>query len=253
MTFTRAYRVILLAGLLGVGACATHPVLSPTAPAPGAAVACIDAAALDLRRLLAPPPADGSPETRAELDELMRLQAVRTAAQAERARGDAALSLTRLAEALGTPVALTEASAPKTLQLVAEAAAAENAVVGPGKDRFARHRPYVLEPRLEPIVTRPTTASYPSGHAAWAYTVGLVLADLVPERRGPILARAEEFARNRSVAGVHYLSDVRAGEIAGTAVAAALFACAAFRQEEAAAAPELRGLLGLPSAPAAAP
>ena len=61
-----------------------------------------------------------------------------------------------------------------------------------------------------------------------------------------LLARADEFARNRIVAGVHYPTDVEAGKVAGTAIAASLFACPAFQAEEAAAIPELRRTLGLP-------
>ena len=240
--------ILLLAGLAAgsLPTLAAAPAPDAAAP-PGDVARCVAGAALDLQRLLAPPPAQGSADTRAELDELLQLQATRTPAQVERARGDAELSVARFADALGNPAPLTDAAAPRTTQLLRDAAAAELAVVGPAKDRFARPRPYVVDTRLEPVVPRPTSAAYPSGHAAWAYTVGLVLADMVPERRSQILARAQEFARNRSLAGVHYPSDVLAGEIAGTAIAASLFACPAFQAEEAAATPELRKALGLPA------
>jgi len=65
-----------------------------------------------------------------------------------------------------------------------------------------------------------------------------------------ILARAEEYAHNRNVGGVHYPSDVQAGQVAGTVIAAMLFACPAFQSEERAAGRELRAALGLPAAPA---
>src|SRR5262249_10212200 len=103
--------------------------------------------------------------------------------------------------------------------------------------------------RLEPVIATPKSAAYPSGHSTWAHAAGLVLADMIPERRAQILARADEFAHNRSVAGVHYPSDIRAGEIAGTVVAGALFGCVTFQREEAAAEAELRAALGLAPKP----
>ena len=120
-----------------------------------------------------------------------------------------------------------------------------SAVIGPVKDEFARPRPFKLEPRLEPSVPRSGTGSYPSGHAAWAYTAAIVLADMVPERREQIFARAREYAHNRNIGGVHYPSDIEAGRLAATAIAAMLFSCAPFQHEEAAAQAELRHALGL--------
>jgi len=95
-------------------------------------------------------------------------------------------------------------------------------------------------------VPRSGSGSYPSGHAVWAYTAALVLADMVPERREQIFARAREYAHNRNTGGVHYPSDIQAGQLAATAIAAVLFTCAPFEHEEAAATAELRHALGLP-------
>ena len=38
-----------------------------------------------------------------------------------------------------------------------------------------------------------------------------LLADMVPERRHALMARAQEFARQRMVCGVHFPSDLEAG------------------------------------------
>jgi acid phosphatase (class A) len=45
-----------------------------------------------------------------------------------------------------------------------------------------------------------------------------LLSDLVPERRAALEARAEEFARQRMVCGVHFPSDLTAGRQAAEAV-----------------------------------
>src|SRR5579883_873933 len=211
----------LLLALAGLIAAAAAPAVGRTAPADTAH--CVDSATLDLRRILPPPPSAGSPRERAELDELLRIQAERTSSEADLARRDVA----------------------RTVALFRHLSVDETAVLLPAKRAFARPRPFTVEPRLAPVTERPASGSYPSGHSLWAYTTALVLADMVPERRAQLLARADEYAHNRNVAGVHYPSDVEAGKLAGTALAALLFACPAFEREEAAARKELRDALGL--------
>lgn len=106
----RVRSLIFLANiLLAMGACATG------APAPQAASATalpaapysgdhyLTPASLNLYRLLPPPPKAGSAQERAELDELLRLQATRTPAEVKRASEDATVSIFRFADALGSP------------------------------------------------------------------------------------------------------------------------------------------------------
>ena len=82
------------------------------------------------------------------------------------------------------------------------------------KDRFRRLRPYEIEPRLEPCIDDVRgDLSYPSGHATYGYVMAYLLRDMVPERRTQLLARADEFARQRMVCGVHFTSDLEAGRI----------------------------------------
>lgn len=206
---------------------------------------CVDSQSLDLRRILPPPPGIDSPRARAELDELLTIQARRTKSEAELARRDAVRSIFRFADALEDAPGFEAGRLPRTRALFWHLSVDETAVLEPAKRDFARPRPFAIEPRLAPIVARPSSGSYPSGHSMWAYTTALVLADMVPERRARLLARADQYARNRTVAGVHYPSDVEAGRLAGTALAAMLFTCPAFEREEAGARKELRTALGL--------
>ncbi len=238
----------LLFGWLAIAAILPAPITASAATAVFTApdtAHCVSSATLDLARILPPPPAEGSPEERADLDALLRIQATRTPAQIEQAREDAKISLFRFADALGNPRGFTAEKLPLTLELFREIVVDESAVIGASKREFARPRPFTVEPRLNPVIPRPASASYPSGHSTWAYATALVLADMIPERRAQILARADEFAHNRAVAGVHYLSDVEGGRLAGTALAAMLFDCKPFEKQEAAARVELRGALHL--------
>jgi len=61
-------------------------------------------------------------------------------------------------------------------------------------------------------------ASYPSGHATIGYLKALALIEMVPEKREDIFARAEDYAHNRMVCGVHYRSDVEASKLVAYAV-----------------------------------
>jgi acid phosphatase (class A) len=208
----------------------------------------VDASTLDLVRLLPPPPSNDSAETRAELDQMLKIQKKRTDVQISRAQADADISINRFAHALGAPPGFDVNNLPAVTLLFRRITTDEFVIVGTGKDRFARPRPFVLEPRLRPVVEKPPNGAYPSGHTVWGHTVGLVLSEMVPERRAQLMTRAEEYANNRVVAGVHYPSDIESGRMAATAFAAALFASPAFQTDLAAAKAELRQALSLTAA-----
>ena len=71
---------------------------------------------------------------------------------------------------------------------------------------------YEIEPRLKPCIDDVQgDLSYPSGHAAFGYAMAYLLSSLVPERRQALEARADEFARQRMMCGVHFRSDLEAG------------------------------------------
>ncbi len=200
---------------------------------------------LDLYRLLPPPPEAGSARERAELDEMLRIQAARTPAQAQRARADATVSVFRFADALGDPPAFNPQRLPRLAQLFQRIGRDEAAFMDSAKDAFGRPRPFRTESKLSPVVPKPSSASYPSGHATWAVASAIVLSDMVPERRAQIFSRADEYAHNREVGGVHYPSDIAAGHLAGTVFAQELFHSPSFLADENAAAAELRQALGL--------
>ncbi|HTC45555.1 MAG TPA: phosphatase PAP2 family protein [Steroidobacteraceae bacterium] len=209
--------------------------------------AYLSATSLNLYRLLPSPPVAGSAQERAELDELLRIQASRTPAEVQRAREDATVSIFRFADALGNPPQFTRDNLPLTTALFARLEKDESLFMSTAKDAFGRPRPFLTEKRLVPVVAQPPSASYPSGHSTWAVASAIILADMVPERRVQIFARADEYARNREVGGVHYPSDVAAGHLAGTALAVELFNIPRFDADEIAAANELRQALGLPA------
>ena len=144
------------------------------------------------------------------------------------------------------PPQFTPARLPLTTALFMRLGKDESLFLNSAKGAFGRPRPFLTDQRLQPVAPRPPTASYPSGHTTWAVACAIVLSDMVPERRTQLFARADEYGYNREVGGVHYPSDVAAGHLAGTALAASLFQSPAFLSDELAATAELRQALGLP-------
>ncbi|HTU68417.1 MAG TPA: phosphatase PAP2 family protein [Steroidobacteraceae bacterium] len=194
----------------------------------------------------AAPSPPGFAGTRVELDELLELQRTRTKAQVEAAQADRKKDVSRFYAALGLP-AKNAPDLPALHDLTDDVEDDIAPYIRAVKGRFRRLRPYEIEKRLKPCIGDVQgDMSYPSGHAAYGYVMAYLLEELVPERRAELEARADEFARQRLVCGVHFRSDLEAGR-AGARMLVELFdESPGFRADEAAAAQELRAALKLP-------
>ena len=199
-------------------------------------------------RILMTPAAPDSEITKAELAELHRLEANRSAAQTAQAKADDLLeNMFIFKSVLGEK--FDPAKLPLTAAFANRVKNDEGVNATPAKTAFHRVRPYNLDKTLNPVCkTKTKDDSYPSGHATAGYLGALVLIEMVPEKRDAILARADEYAHNRLVCGVHYASDVRASKLVAYAVHAAMDTNPQFQKELAAATAELRLALGLPAA-----
>jgi acid phosphatase (class A) len=224
--------LILIASLFACGSVAAQP-------------ACPAVEPLDLSSVLLAPPCDSCTITKAELAELQALQASRTPEMAAHARADYTRTVERFLAGMNPPIEVKSVGAADRLFECA-AKTAEDAVAK-AKMKFHRTRPYALPDNGLQVLKRVTAdddPSFPSGHATFGAVTGLVLSDMVPELREKISARIEDFGFSRLVSGVHFRSDVYAGEISGAAAAAALLANGEFRSELEAAKPDLRKALG---------
>jgi acid phosphatase (class A) len=190
--------------------------------------------------LLPPPAAEGSAATRAELDALLALQAGRTTATVAFARANKPLDVGQFAQVLG--FTQTRSGELKEFRKLFEHVEDDiRPLVRHAKKTFARRRPFLVDPRITPCLDGVARErSYPSGHAAYAWTMGYLLADLLPEKRTAILARAAQFAEQRRVCGVHYASDIEAGRVAGAWMARRFRAAPGFEADARMAARELR-------------
>lgn len=196
--------------------------------------------------LLPPPPAPGSPALRRDEAAEKRALALRGTPRWTLATADANLTggANAFMCAAGFPIGQTQT--PRLMALLVRAAP-DLGLGGYGaKRKYMRARPFMnngqptCTPDLEPGLRK--DGSYPSGHSAIGYGWGMILADLVPQRRGQLLARGAVFGDSRRICNVHYLSDIEAGQTVAKAVMAKLRADPAYQADFAAAQAEIRAL-----------
>ena len=159
-----------------------------------------------------PFPANTSPETKAELAYLVRLQNTVRPYRAARVRltdDNATETLEAYCSAhglsTGGTLSVAQAARPVLLQL---------------KRLYNRPRPYQLATYMEPgfhamTSTSVHTPAYPSGHSAQTILAALLLSDMHPAHRDAFMALAQEVGVHRMVGGFHFPSDVVYGEEVG--------------------------------------
>jgi undecaprenyl-diphosphatase len=129
--------------------------------------------------------------------------------------------------ALGGLADLRRREFPGTFVWAALAGLAASPLTTAIKSEVGRARPPIADHAIHAAVKLPHGSSFPSGHAATAFAAATVVAVLRPALRWPALGLATIVALSRVYLGVHFLSDVLAGAVLGTAVGLALAAVAA--------------------------
>jgi acid phosphatase (class A) len=203
-----------------------------------------DAKEIDLLMLLPPPPANASPQMKSELGEILKIQVTRTPDMEARAFADATENVWRFADVINNPKFTAEAL-PKFAAFFDRVVETEGSVVDPAKDVWKRPRPHLYSDLVKPVVPLSKSGSYPSGHTTVGTLMGIVLSNMIPEKRAAIMARAWEYGENRLVGGIHYASDIEMGRISGAVIAQAISTHPDFKTDFDAAKAELRGVLGL--------
>ncbi len=228
----------LLAAPSGVAAEPTGAMVPAKAAGASPAPRYVAAEALDFPALLGPPPEPGTVAGQADLEAVVQVQAWRTPEQVAWAQVVDRDTVFNLAAELG-PWFRAE-SLPRATAWFAALGDDIRWLDGAAKAPFRRARPHAVDPRVQPVVTLPKSFSYPSGSACQAFVWAEVLAEIFPEHREALFARAHRAAWGRVIGGVHFPSDVVAGRRLAGAYLAEARKSAAFRAAQAEAGTELR-------------
>ncbi|MFY9739668.1 MAG: phosphatase PAP2 family protein [Candidatus Cybelea sp.] len=189
----------------------------------------LDPAQVDLTVWLPPPPDLGSAQERNDEEKVADEVAARNPSQLAREKAASERSVFFFAGSLGPQ--FNPSRFPVTDLFFARVESDVEKLVDLAKTYWKRPRPNGA------VKNR---GSYPSGHAAFAASAAIVLAQLVPCKREQIFAQARTFAENRIVLGLHYPSDVAAGWTAGTLAVFAMMHDPAFARDFSATKAELQ-------------
>jgi len=207
---------------------------APTPMATQTAQGYLGAAAPDTYRILPPAPVAGTTRYEADRAIFRSTRAFKDTPRWALAQNDVnqAAILKDLSCAVG--VELTSANAPTTTAMILRVGRDVSRATDRPKDIYKRQRPFLVdkgETCIEQSDALAKSPDYPSGHNTWGWTVGLILAELAPDRATEILSRARAFGEGRLVCGVHNLSAVEAGRMNGSIVVAGLHGSAEFRRD----------------------
>lgn len=195
--------------------------------------------------LLPKPPAEGSAEQLADQTAYRDTRALRGSPRWQQAAADVNLKWPQAADtfscALGMPI--SQDQTPHLNMLLRRSLLDAGLATYAAKDHYKRQRPFVVNqdstcaPAEEEALRK--DGSYPSGHAALGWAWALLLTELAPERSDALIARGLAFGQSRMVCGVHWQSDVGAGQTMGAAAVARLHANALFQAQMALAKAEI--------------
>lgn len=231
--------------------------------------------AVDVTRLLSPPPADDESRSR-DLAAVRDWQSARTAAQVADAEESSRVDVFQFRSVLGGE--FTPERLPLTAAFFSRVVRTSIEQLQKSKDCWSRMRPFVVDPTLSPLerslastrlrpgeaaeparpaaplaagspcapppAVREYSPSYPSGHAMVGAITAILLAEMVPERRGALFALGWAQGEARVISGVHFPSDVEAGRILGTTLVGLMETDARFHADLQASRAELRAALG---------
>ncbi len=222
------FHLMLVATLAVASLAPAQDAMKPAAPT--AVLHFTKTDGIDLAVVLPDPPAAGSLAANADIQTVLQVQAARTPEQvawAQTVDKNDLFATYGAGNLLGPD--FKKEKFPLLVALLKDANDDLRPMVDASKKRYARPRPYVVDPRVKICVSLPTNDSYPSGHSYTAFLRAGVLAEVFPEKRAEIFDRAYSICWARVLGGVHYPTDLDAGRRLAEAGVAELKKSAAFR------------------------
>lgn len=175
-----------------------------------------------------PPPAFGSPEFNAALEEVRQISDTRTADQVANAIFWDARAGTQTppgiwseeAARLAVKYHLSERETAHVFALIHMVAFDAIVASHEAKYFYWLLRPSQADPAITTVIPLPNFPSYPSNHAAISAAMAAVLGAMFPAEKTRLEAWAEEAAFSRVLGGIHYRFDGDAGLTLGRKIAA---------------------------------
>jgi len=159
--------------------------------------------------ILTPPPINSSAEAFTEITVLKSYRDLRSAEKIEDIVSENEPETLYVGKY--SLVEYTDGTFPATAQLLKDSYQDVTVITLREKKLFDRVRPSILDATIDTVVPVPGHPAYPSGHSTQQHFVAYVLSELDPLHSADYISRADEIAKNREIAGLHYQSDTRAG------------------------------------------
>jgi acid phosphatase (class A) len=192
---------------------------------------------VDSLALLPPPPVAGSAAQAADDAVFQLSRTLKDSPRWAQAEKDSVLSFPTAPRAFQCALGITISAeaTPHLNMLMRRTLADAGLATYRAKDFYKRTRPFmaaneaICTPKDEAALRK--DGSYPSGHSALGWAWGLVLSEIAPDRSNALAQRAKAFGQSRAVCGVHWQSDVDAGQLVASAVVAQLHGNATFTEQ----------------------
>jgi hypothetical protein len=174
------------------------------------------------------PPEPGSAENKAEIDKLLEWQNKRTETDIARCKSEVVASPFIFSDVLGDK--FKRSSLPLTADLLDGVEKDIKGFTKLAKAKWARRRPPAADSRIHPCVTLEENGSYPSAHAARGVVWASILSEIAPDKKTELMSRGRLIGTDRVIAGIHFPSDVEAGQTLGEAIFDKLMKTPTFRE-----------------------
>jgi acid phosphatase (class A) len=246
MRAARFRQALIRKALLGAGLALGFGLAMPASAQQRPYLLWLDGAKLDIAKIIGLPPAQNSPEGKAEFEQVQQISASRTPEREKAAIADQRLALVNFLNGMDTGYV---DGTHREVRLLFREAQVELGILLKSVHRLtSRQRPFQLwaKVRVKPCPgARPEGTSFPSGHAATAALYAELLKTAAPELSDKLEERVKSYGESRLICGFHYPSDLVAGDKVGRAVARALLADRAFKVRYDETVPEIRTAFGV--------
>src|SRR5580704_10450210 len=166
-------------------------------------LAATDASFADL---IPPPPADGSPRDKFDLQTVLVLQKSLNPKLMAQIQADTVLSVYQVAGEVFGPT-FTKERFPTAGAFFEKVNKDSGAGVGAIKQKYQRKRPFQASDQVKTpasIAQASQGPTYPSGHGTFGAEAAILLAMMVPEKRTELFARGWQYGTQRIASGIAY-------------------------------------------------